>query len=87
MANSKKLTPEQKAWMDKMSNALGIGQLTKPENIDPMADGGIPSPDGDPMKMLDVSDEMMKRRDVEMTDAEVELFHDIPERAKLIETR
>ncbi len=41
--------------------------------------------EGDPMKLLDVADAVMERRNVEMTDAEVELFHNLPERAKSFE--
>jgi len=42
--------------------------------------------EGDPMKLLDVADAVTKRRNVEMSDAEVELFHELPARAKLIES-
>jgi len=42
--------------------------------------------DGDPMKLLDVADAVTKRRNVELSDAEIELFHNLPERAKLIES-
>jgi len=41
--------------------------------------------DGDPMKLLDVADAVMKRRNLEMTDAEVELFHNLPELANSFE--
>lgn len=41
---------------------------------------------GDPARLLDVAVKVMARRNVEMTDEEVELFLELPDRAREIET-
>jgi hypothetical protein len=42
---------------------------------------------GDPLRLLDAASAAMARRDVDMTDEEVELFLDLGQRVKSYETR
>ncbi|MCH8966253.1 MAG: hypothetical protein IID43_01115 [Planctomycetes bacterium] len=42
---------------------------------------------GDPARLLDVATRVMARRDIDMTDAEVDLFFDLESRARTLEAR